>query len=99
MSRPEQQRLIAGIFIGLLLEGIIYVAMQYISPRKSPIAEPSTMASNGTASSSESPAAESAGAPVAIALTPNEQATIGVETTEVKQREIRKELIVPARVA
>src|SRR5262245_23237784 len=99
MSRTEQQRLIAGVFIGLLLAGLVYVAMQYISPRRPPIAEPSTMASSGAASSSESTRAEPSGAPVAIALTKDEQATIGVETTEVKQREIRKELIVPARAA
>src|SRR5262245_55111458 len=99
MSRLERQRLIAGVFIGLLLAGIIYVATQYITPRKQPMQEPSKTASSEAASSSEPQAAEVSGAPVAIALTKDEQATIGVETTEVKHREIRNELIVPARVA
>src|SRR6185436_3664169 len=37
--------------------------------------------------------------PIAVALTPDEQRSIGVETTEVKRQTVRTEIVAPGKVA
>src|SRR5207248_8984487 len=49
--------------------------------------------------STEQPQEPSSEAPVAIALTPDEQKSIGVETMEVKRQTVRKEIVAPGKVA
>src|SRR5580704_16463760 len=95
MNRREKRLLITGIVFGVAIAVGTYEARQYF------IARPKTTETLPQAvAAPEPPAPEPAsGSPVAIALTPDEQKSIGVETTEVKRQTVRKEILSPGKVA
>jgi RND family efflux transporter MFP subunit len=98
MTGRDKRWLFTGVVCGLLAALAIYGTRQYMTLRTKTV----EMASQpgGAPNTPESqPPESSLQSPVAIALTPNEQNSIGVETWEVKRQTIRKEIIAPGKVA
>lgn len=95
MTRREKRLVLTGILFGAAIAVGIYATRQYFVARTK-TTEPMPQA----VATPEPPAPEPASdAPVAIALTPDEQRSIGVETTEVKRQTVRKEILAPGKVA
>ena len=99
MNRRDKRFLITGILVGVAMAAAFYGARQYVTARAKtrdtfPQSGPATVTTSET--QVPEPASDS---PVAIALTPEEQKSIGVETTEVKRQTVRKEILAPGKVA
>jgi RND family efflux transporter MFP subunit len=96
MNAHDRRLLFTGIVCGLAAALALYGARQYIASRPQAVAvEPQPGAADNPA---VSPAPEPSDSTVAIALTPDEQSSIGVETSEVKRQTIRKEIVAPGKV-
>jgi RND family efflux transporter MFP subunit len=95
----DKRLLISGILGGLVLAAALYGVKQYVTTHaKTPDAMASSTPANLT--SPDAPAPQSSSdSPVEIALTPDEQNSIGVETTEVKRQTVRKAILAPGKVA
>src|SRR5947207_2370482 len=94
MNRREKRLLLTGILFGAAIAAGIYAARQYFTARAT-TTEALPPSAAGPEPQQPEPASDS---PVAIALTPDEQKSIGVETTEVKRQTVRKEILAPGKV-
>ena len=97
MTTRERNLLLAGLIIGALTAGTIFIARQYIPSREEPTAA-------AASPSVDKPFREPAGAAAteaatAVQLTDQDQKVIGVETVEVKRQTIKREIIAPGKVA
>jgi multidrug efflux pump subunit AcrA (membrane-fusion protein) len=97
MNRRDKNLLATGILVGVALAAVLYGARQYVTARAKTEALPQTGTATVTAPEpqEQQPLSDSQ---VAIALTPQEQQSIGVETTEVKRQTVRKEILAPGKV-
>jgi Cu(I)/Ag(I) efflux system membrane fusion protein len=94
MTRRDDKLLITGILFGLLTAAVIYGIKEYLdvaSHRPVETSQPTVSTEPAPEPASESP--------VAIALTPEEQKSIGIETVEVKRQTIRKEIVSPGKIS
>jgi len=98
MSGREKTFLCTGVVCGLVAALAIYGTKQYMTSRTKAfeITSQPGVAPNTPESQAPEPSSQSA---VAIALTPDEQSSIGVETWEVKRQTIRREIVAPGKVA
>jgi membrane fusion protein, copper/silver efflux system len=100
MTSREKRFVLIGILFGVLAAAGVYGVKQYVIERPKG-AEPLLGAGTGNVmaaepnSSSEPPSDTAA----SITLTPDEQHSIGVETTEVKRQTVRKEVQTSGKVA
>ena len=93
MTGRDRKLLVSGFVFGVAIAVLAYGMREYlVVPKKVPDAPQPNV-------STEQPQEPSSEAPVAIALTPDEQKSIGVETMEVKRQTVRKEIVTPGKVA
>jgi RND family efflux transporter MFP subunit len=98
MTRREKQFVLIGVMLGVLAAAGIYGVKEYFFERsKGAEPLPGTVTANVMAAEPNSPEPPADTAP-SITLTPDEQQSIGVETTEVKRQTVRKEIQTSGRV-
>src|SRR5262245_20623773 len=94
MTPRDKKLLFIGILFGVVAAAGVYLIKEYFDAaphRTAETSQPTASTDSAQEATSESP--------ISIALTPEEQKSIGVETAEVKRQTVHKEIATPGRVA
>ena len=113
MTTRERYLIIAGFVLGLLITGLIFGVSRMVRPEasaaraKEPAEEMAPVETDSTSDTSTQHSGHQQGAPVSseatepaasVQLTDDEQRSIGLQTTVVQHRVVRRELLAVARV-